>query len=169
MTFVWDVPNGGSAVDNPKPPKGMKRPPPPPNPPGPRDPRGRKFCDDHEDPMVELEGDRKRGKVKKRELLEKDIEDPVCRYAKNRYGMKAEKFTSPSRRSVPDRLFSVATLRPGGFCFFIEFKAPGKDASEKQAKDHKARREMGFKVFVVDNIERGKKIVDAMAAYAAEL
>ncbi|ATN93268.1 hypothetical protein [Marinobacter phage PS6] len=119
--------------------------------------------------MLVLEGDRKKGKVEKRALLEKDVEDPVCRYARNRHGMKAEKFTSPSRRAVPDRLFSVKTKSPGGFAFFIEFKAPGKEATEKQAKDHKERRKMGFKVFVVDDITRGKRIVDAMAAFAAEL
>lgn len=122
-----------------------------------------------DDPMLELDGDKKKGKVEKRALLEKDVENPVCRYARNRYGMKAEKFTSPGQRSVPDRLFSVPSARNGGFCFFIEFKAPGKEATEKQAKDHKERRKMGFKVFVVDDITRGKRIVDAMVAFAAEL
>lgn len=118
-----------------------------------------------DDPMLELEGDRKSGKVEKRALLEKDIENPVCRYARYRYGMKAEKFTSPGQRSVPDRLFSTIN----GFAFFIEFKAPGKEATKKQVKDHKERREMGFKVFVVDDITRGKRIIDNMAAEAAEL
>lgn len=122
-----------------------------------------------DEPMLELEGEKKVGKVGKRELLEKDVENPVCRYAKNRYGMKVEKFTSPSRRSVPDRVFTVPCSRPGGFMFMIEFKAPGKEATKTQAKDHKERREMGIRVFVVDDIDRGKKIVDAMYAFAAEL
>lgn len=120
-------------------------------------------------PMLELEGEKKVGKVGKRALLEKDIEKPVCRYARTRYGMKVEKFTSPSRRAVPDDLFTVPCSRPGGFMFMIEFKAPGKEATKTQAKDHKERREMGIKVFVVDDVARGKKIVDAMYAFAAEL
>lgn len=118
-----------------------------------------------DDPMLELDGDRKHGKVGKRELLEKDVENPVCKYARDRHGMKAEKFTSPGRRSVPDRLFTTINA----FAFFIEFKAPGKTATKKQVKDHNERRAMGFKVFVVDDIDQGKKIVDDMAAYAAEL
>ena len=154
-------------MHNPKPPR-SKRPPAPPGPP-PRDPRGRKVRDEPEDPMLELDGDKKKGKVEKRKLLEKDIESRVCRYARQHYNMKVEKFTSPGRRAVPDDLFSVPCSRPGGFCFFIEFKAPGKKATEKQLRDHEERRKMGFKVFVVDDIHEGKKIVQRMAAYAAEL
>jgi len=118
-----------------------------------------------DDPMIELDGDRKNGKVEKRELLEKDIERAVCRYARDRHRMKVEKFVSPGRRSVPDDMFSIND----GFVFFIEFKAPGKMATKKQAKDHMERRAMGFTVFVVDDIARGKRIIDTMAAYAAEL
>lgn len=119
-----------------------------------------------DDPMLDLDGDRKKGKVKRRELLEKDIENPVCKYARDRYGMKAEKFTSPGRRAVPDRLFSVDCDRLGGFVFFIEFKAPGKTATPTQEKDHKERRRMGFFVFVVDDVQKGKEVIDAMASYA---
>jgi len=118
-----------------------------------------------DEPMLELEGDRKKGKVAKRELLEKDVEDAVCKYARYRYGMKAEKFTSPGRRAVPDRLFSA----PNGFAFFIEFKAPGKIATPKQQSDHAERRKLGFQVFVVDDVARGKKIVEAMYSCAARL
>ncbi|QFS86599.1 MULTISPECIES: VRR-NUC domain-containing protein [unclassified Marinobacter] len=121
-----------------------------------------------DDPMLDLDGEKKDGKVEKRKLLEKDIENAVCKYARDRYKMKAEKFTSPGRRAVPDRLFSV-TGPYVGVVFFIEFKAPGKKATEKQERDHQERREMGFNVFVVDDIDQGKKIVDQMAAYAAEL
>lgn len=97
--------------------------------------------------------------VRKKTLLEKDIEQPVCRYARNCHKMKVEKFTSPSRRSVPDQLFTNRY----GFMFFIEFKAPGKEPTPSQRKDHEDRRKRGVKVFVVDNVEEGKKIVDTMA------
>lgn len=122
-----------------------------------------------DDPMLDLDGEKKAGKVEKRKLLEKDIENAVCKYARDRYKMKAEKFTSPGRRAVPDRLFTVPCSRPGGFLFYIEMKAPGKKPTEKQERDHEERRRMGNKVFVVDDIDRGKKIVDAMYAFASEL
>lgn len=122
-----------------------------------------------DDPMLDLDGEKKAGKVEKRKLLEKDIENAVCKYARDRYKMKAEKFTSPGRRAVPDRLFTVSCNHPGGFMFFCEFKAPGKKPTEKQERDHEERRRMGNKVFVVDDIDRGKKIVDAMYAFASEL
>ncbi len=109
-----------------------------------------------DDPMLELDGDRKKGKVEKRKLLEKDIESPVCRYARDVHRMKTEKFTSPGRRAVPDRIFS----KRGGQVFFIEFKAPGKKATPSQEKDHAERRTMGFRVYVVDDVAEGKRIID---------
>jgi hypothetical protein len=90
-----------------------------------------------------------------RVLLEKDIESAVCRYAKAQ-GLLAEKFTSPAKRSVPDRIFTT----PKGCHFFIEFKAPGKKPTPKQAKDHEDRRARGVAVYVIDNIEQGKAVVD---------
>lgn len=137
-------------MENKRPPFGTKRPAPPPPPP-PRNPNG-----SIDEPMLELDGDRKKGKVEKRKLLEKDIERPVCRYARDIHQMKAEKFTSPGRRAVPDDIFS----KRGGDVFFIEFKAPGKVATPMQEKDHTERRRMGFRVYVVDDIEQGKKIID---------
>ena len=112
-----------------------------------------------DEPMIQLDDkDIHRAKTEKK-LLERDIEDAVCRYAERKYGMKAEKFVSPGRRSVPDRMFSMH----GGRVFFIEFKRPGQKPTPKQAKDHERRRDMGFKVFVCDGIEQGRMIVDAMA------
>ncbi|MDR9452134.1 MAG: VRR-NUC domain-containing protein [Acidimicrobiia bacterium] len=113
----------------------------------------------NDDALLQLDdGDIHRAKTTKA-LLECDIETPVCRYAERKHGMKAEKFTSPGRRSVPDRLFSCI----GGGVFFIEFKRPGKTATPKQEKDHQRRRDMGFRVFVCDDIDQGKRIVDDMA------
>lgn len=93
--------------------------------------------------------------VPKRELLEKDIESAVCRYAKKK-GMLHDKFSSPGKRSVPDQLFT----NKNGFMFFIEFKAPGKKATPKQVSDHNKRRAKGVSVYVVDNIDEGKSIID---------
>ena len=99
-----------------------------------------------------------------RKLLEKDIEGAVCDYAR-RKGVMAEKFTSPNKRSVPDRIF----LFPGGKVVFIEFKAPGKKPTEMQKRDHDKRRALGFVVMVVDDVNMGKKIVDSALGYWREL
>lgn len=93
-------------------------------------------------------------KVEKK-IREKDIEDAVCRYAR-RLGFEAEKFVSPAKRSVPDRMFSG----PGRKLFFIEFKAPGCKPTKKQKRDHERRREMGFEVYVIDDIDAGKALVN---------
>lgn len=101
-----------------------------------------------DDPMLELDN-------VERKVLEKTIENAVCRYAA-KYGIVAEKFTSPGKRSVPDRLMLV----PGGKVFFIEFKAPGKKPTELQLSDHKKRRAMGFTVLVIDDVKKGKRMID---------
>lgn len=72
--------------------------------------------------------DRSTGVKKKK--LEKDIEAEVCRWAKAQ-GILVYKFTSPTRRSVPDRLFVL----PGGRVCFIEFKAPGKKPTVQQNRE----------------------------------
>ena len=84
---------------------------------------------------------------------ENDIEAYFVRQCKRR-GWPAEKFTSPGRRSVPDRLVS----KPGGVVFFCEAKAPGKKPTAKQQADHEKRRSLGFRVYVADT----KEAVDAV-------
>lgn len=59
------------------------------------------------------------------------------------------KFTSPQRRSVPDRL----VLMPRGRLFFVECKAPGCKPTEGQAREHARMRELGFLVAVIDSLE----------------
>ena len=81
-------------------------------------------------------------------MLERDVENYLVRRIKALGGM-AEKFTSPGRRSVPDRLVSL----PGGRIVFVELKAPGKKPTENQKKDHDRRRDMGFTVLVLDSKE----------------
>ncbi len=71
-------------------------------------------------------------------LLERDIEDRVCRYAKTKEWTH-RKYTTPARRAAPDRIF----LGFPGYVFFIEFKAPGKKATVLQKKEHEALRELG--------------------------
>lgn len=98
-------------------------------------------------------------KAASKKPLEKDVEGPVKDYARSKK-CYVRKFKSENNRSVPDDLFST----PKGRVFFIEFKRPGKTATEAQADEHEMMREHGLTVFVVDNIELGKKVVDDMLA-----
>lgn len=79
-------------------------------------------------------------------MLERDVEKALVRRVKALGGM-AEKFASPARRSVPDRLVTM----PDGQIIFVELKAPGKKPTEAQMRDHKKRRAMGCDVRVIDN------------------
>ncbi len=65
-------------------------------------------------------------------------------------GGTAEKFTSPGRRSVPDRLVTL----PGGRIIFVECKRPGGKPTAKQELDHDRRRALGCDVRVIDSIEQ---------------
>ncbi len=88
-------------------------------------------------------------------MLEKQIEQAVCTYAKSK-GFLAYKFTSPARRSVPDRLF----LGPNGVCFFIEFKARGNLPTSAQEREIFRIRRMGHRVYIIDNVEEGKQAIN---------
>ncbi|MDX1486595.1 MAG: VRR-NUC domain-containing protein [Acidiferrobacterales bacterium] len=78
-------------------------------------------------------------------MLERDIERYLVRRIKALGGM-AEKFTSPGKRSVPDRIVTL----PGGRILFVEMKAPGKKPTENQRRDHERRRALGCEVMVID-------------------
>jgi hypothetical protein len=81
-------------------------------------------------------------------MLEKFIEAALVKRVKE-LGGTCEKFTSPGRRSVPDRIVTL----PGGRIVFVEVKAPGKEPTELQGRDHERRREMGCEVVVINNIK----------------
>lgn len=84
----------------------------------------------------------------KKNCSEKDVELALVRRVKALGGL-CEKFTSPSRRSVPDRLVTL----PGGRVVFVELKAPGKKPTESQARDHARRIALGCEVCVIDTVE----------------
>jgi len=90
-------------------------------------------------------------------MLEKQIEDAVCKYAKEQ-GVLPYKFTSPSRASVPDRLF----VGPTGRIWFCEFKREGELPTPAQLREHHKLRLRGVSVWVVDNVTAGKLMVDQM-------
>ena len=80
--------------------------------------------------------------------LEKDVEAALVRRVKALGGL-CEKFTSPGRRSVPDRIVTM----PDGQIIFVELKRPGGKPTDAQLKDHANRRELGCDVRVIDNLE----------------
>lgn len=81
-------------------------------------------------------------------ILEKHVEAALVKRVKE-LGGTAEKFTSPSRRSVPDRLVTL----PGGKIVFVELKRPSSKPTAKQALDHERRRALGCDVRVIDTVE----------------
>jgi hypothetical protein len=80
-------------------------------------------------------------------MLEKDIEAKV-RAKAIAAGWLVYKFTSPSRRSVPDRLF----IR-GGRVAFVEFKRPGGTLTAGQAREIDRLRHAGAEVYVCYSVE----------------
>jgi len=80
--------------------------------------------------------------------LEKDVEAALVRRVKALGGL-CEKFTSPGRRSVPDRVVTM----PNGKIIFVELKRPRGKPTEAQLKDHAKRRDLGCDVRVIDNLE----------------
>lgn len=82
-------------------------------------------------------------------MLERNVEQALVRRVKSLGGL-CEKFTSPGRRSVPDRVVTM----PDGRVVFVELKAPGKKPTENQMRDHNRRRELGCDVRVIDSVEQ---------------
>ena len=65
-----------------------------------------------------------------------------------RQGWLCEKFTSPGKRGVPDR---IVTVGPKGFVCFVELKKPGEKPRPLQLLDHETRRRKGCLVLVADS------------------
>lgn len=80
-------------------------------------------------------------------MLERDIEAHLVKRCKE-IGALCDKFTSPQRRSVPDRLITF-----GGRLLFVELKATRKKPTEAQVRDHERRREKGAEVVWLDSKE----------------
>ena len=57
---------------------------------------------------------------------------------------------------MPDRL----ALLPDGKFAFVELKAPGKKPRQLQIARHRLLRKLGFKVYVLDDIDKIGEIID---------
>lgn len=79
--------------------------------------------------------------------LERDIERALINRVKMLGGL-CEKFTSPNRRNVPDRIVTLHNK-----IIFVELKAPGEKARSGQLRDHDRRRELGCDVRIIDSME----------------
>jgi len=91
-------------------------------------------------------------------MLERDIEAYLVKRCKE-IGALCDKFTSPQRRSVPDRLITF-----GGRVLFVELKATGKKPTEAQVRDHERRRAAGAEVVWLES----KAGVDVVIAWLLE-
>lgn len=69
-------------------------------------------------------------------------------------GGLCEKFVSPGRRNVPDRLVTL----PRGEMYLVECKRPGESPRPGQVRDHQRRARLGVTVHVVSTPEE----VDAL-------
>ena len=79
-------------------------------------------------------------------MREKAIEKKLVQAAKVAGGI-APKFMSPGFDGMPDRI----VLLPGGHIAFVEVKAPGEKPRPLQLARHRLLRELGLKVYVLDD------------------
>ena len=82
-------------------------------------------------------------------MLERDVEKHLVKRVAS-LGGKAYKFSSPSNKSVPDRLCCL----PYGIKKLVECKATDKTPTPLQAKVIKYLRDLDHEVFVVDSKEK---------------
>ena len=90
-------------------------------------------------------------------MLEKQIEKKLSLMVKKSGGL-AVKFVSPSFAGMPDRLI----LLPDGVAAFVELKAPGKSPRTLQIARHKKLRELGFRVYVIDDVSEIGGMLDEL-------
>ena len=82
-------------------------------------------------------------------MREKHIEKELAARTRAMGGI-APKFTSPGFDGMPDRL----VLLPRGRMGFVELKAPGRIPRPLQLARHRLLRRLGFKVYVIDEINQ---------------
>ena len=88
-------------------------------------------------------------------MRERQIEQNLAKAVKEAGGI-APKFTSPGFAEMPDRL----VLLPGGHIGFVEVKAPGEKPRPLQLSRHRRLRQLGFRVYVLDDEKQIGGIID---------
>lgn len=92
-------------------------------------------------------------------MREKTIEQKFREAVKAAGGL-AVKFASPGFDGVPDRL----ALLPDGKMAFVEVKAPGEKPRPLQLVRHRQLRQLGFKVYVLDDESQIGGMIDEIRA-----
>lgn len=90
-------------------------------------------------------------------MLEKEIENYFKINIEKKGGL-AIKLAGTGLNGIPDRL----VLIPGGKVIFVEFKAPGKKPRKLQEYVINKLRNLGFKVFVIDNKEQAMEVIESV-------
>ena len=88
-------------------------------------------------------------------MRERDVERKLVNAVKAAGGI-CPKWVAPGFDGVPDRI----VMFPGGKIAFVEVKAPGEKPRPLQRARHELLRRLGFKVFVLDNVEKIGGIID---------
>lgn len=92
-------------------------------------------------------------------MREKQIEQKLVS-AVRAVGGLAPKFVSPGLDGVPDRLI----LLPGGHLAFAELKAPGQRPRPLQQRRIVQLRQLGFRVYIIDNTNQIGGVLDEVSA-----
>jgi hypothetical protein len=92
-------------------------------------------------------------------MREKEIEQKLVDTVKKHGGI-CPKFVSPGFSGMPDRI----VLLPKGKFAFVELKAPNKKPRPLQVVRHKLLMGLGFRVYVIDEMEQIGGIIDEIRA-----
>lgn len=88
-------------------------------------------------------------------MREREVERKLVAAVKAAGGI-CPKWVSPGFDGVPDRI----AMFPGGKLAFVEVKAPREKPRPLQRARHELLRRLGFKVFVIDNVEKIGGMID---------
>lgn len=88
-------------------------------------------------------------------MREKEIEQKLVDTVKKHGGI-CPKFVSPGFSGMPDRI----VLLPKGKFAFVELKVPNKKPRPLQVVRHKLLMGLGFRVYVIDEMEQIGGVID---------
>ena len=86
-------------------------------------------------------------------MRESEIELSVCAWAEN-HGWLERKLSYVGRKGAPDHMFVGF-----GQVVLIEFKRPGEEPSEQQAREHRRFAERGVTIHVIEDIDEGLSVL----------
>lgn len=88
-------------------------------------------------------------------MREKTVEQKFVSEVKKAGGI-CPKWVAPGFDGVPDRI----AMFPGGKIAFVEVKAPGEKPRSLQEARHELLRRLGFRVYILDEIEKIGGMID---------